>query len=54
MGFIAKKNIDENPQQYGGRGMAVAGIITGAVGFLIGLAIIILQVFFGVLGNLAR
>ncbi len=54
MGFIAKKNIDENPRQYGGRGMAVAGMITGAVGFLIGVAVIILQVFFGILGNVLR
>jgi Domain of unknown function (DUF4190) len=54
MGFIAKKNVDENPKQYGGRGMAVAGMITGAVGFLIGVGLIILQVFFGVLGNVLR
>jgi hypothetical protein len=54
MGFIAKKNIDENPSQYGGRGLAMGGIITGIVGFLIGVALIIMQVFFGVLGQLLR
>jgi hypothetical protein len=54
MGFVAKKKADEDPSQYGGRGMAMGGIITGIVGFLIGIALIILQVFFGVLGSLAR
>ena len=54
MGFLAKKNADENPQQYGGRGMAVAGMITGAVGFLLGVVLIIMQIFFGILGSLGR
>jgi hypothetical protein len=54
MGFVAKKKADEDPSQFGGRGMAMGGIITGIVGFLIGIALIILQVFFGVLGSLAR
>ena len=54
MGFIAKKKADEDPQQYGGRGMALAGMITGAVGLVFGVALIIMQVFFGILGNLAR
>lgn len=52
MGFIAKKNADENPQQYGGRGMAVAGMITGAIGFVLGVVLIVMQIFFGVLSNL--
>jgi len=54
MGFIAKKKADEDPQQYGGRGMALAGMITGAVGLVFGVALIIMQVFFGILGNLPR
>ena len=54
MGFIAKKKADESPNEFGGRGMAVGGIITGIVGFLIGTALIIMQIFFGVLSSLAR
>lgn len=54
MGFIAKKHADENPSQFGGRGLAIGGMIAGAVGFLIGVVVIVLQVFFGVLGNLLR
>lgn len=34
-GFMAKNNADANPAEYGGRGMAIAGIILGAVGFLL-------------------
>ena len=48
MGFIAKKKADETPSQFGGRGMALGGLITGVVGFLIGIAIIIWQLFWGI------
>lgn len=30
-GFMAKNNIDANPQQYGGRGLALAGMIMGGI-----------------------
>ncbi len=51
-GFMARKKADEDPAQYGGRGLALGGMITGAIGFLIGVAVIIMQIFFGVLNNL--
>ncbi len=33
-GYIAKNNIDSNPEQYTGRGFALAGMILGAIGSL--------------------
>lgn len=54
LGFIARKKATEDPQNYGGDGLALGGMITGALGFVIGVALIILQLFFGVLNNLAR
>ena len=44
MGFIAKGNVDKNPSVYGGRGLALGGMISGAIGTLIGIAVIALQV----------
>lgn len=52
MGFLAKKKADEDPANYGGRTFALVGLITGAIGTLLGIVLIILQVFFGVLSNL--
>ncbi len=52
LGFLARKKIDEDPAQFGGRGLAIGGMVTGAIGFLIGIAVIILQLFFGLLGNI--
>lgn len=52
LGFMAKKKADEDPANYGGRTFAIVGMITGALGFVIGVVLIILQIFFGVLSNL--
>ncbi len=54
LGFIARKKATEDPQSYGGDGLALGGMITGALGFVIGVGVIILQLFFGVLNNLGR
>jgi hypothetical protein len=43
-GFMAKNNVDANPAEYGGRGMAIAGIILGAIGFLLNFLAGILSV----------
>ncbi len=51
-GFLAKKKADENPNQFGGRGMALAGMIIGAITTVLGLILTILQIFFGILGRL--
>jgi hypothetical protein len=44
MGFIAKNKATADPMNYGGKGMALAGIITGAVGLLLEIGIIILYI----------
>jgi hypothetical protein len=57
MGFIAKKRADENPSEYAGHGLAMGGIITGAIGVLLGIGTVIYYLVFGglaLLGNLPR
>ncbi|MBC7900932.1 MAG: DUF4190 domain-containing protein [Saprospiraceae bacterium] len=50
-GFMARKKVSQNPMEYGGDGMALAGIITGAVGTVILLLVILYMIFvFGVIG----
>lgn len=51
-GFLAKKKAEENPLEYAGRGLALAGMITGAIGTLLAVVLIILQIFFGILGRI--
>lgn len=36
-GFMGMKNANNDPNQYGGKGLAIAGMITGGVFFLIGV-----------------
>src|SRR5215204_4998678 len=36
-GFMGMKNVNNDPAQYGGKGLAIAGMITGGVFFLLGL-----------------
>lgn len=43
-GFMGLSNSNKDPMQYGGRGMAIAGLITGGVGILITIVIFILAV----------
>lgn len=43
-GFMAKKNAGQNPTQYGGSGLALAGMITGGIGTVIGILVIVLQI----------
>lgn len=47
-GVIAMNQEKSDPQTYGGRGMAIGGIITGAICLLIGLGFLILAI----IGNL--
>ncbi len=51
MGFMAKKKADEDPQHFGGRGMAIGGMVAGALGFVVGTATLIWAVLFGLLAN---
>jgi hypothetical protein len=54
MGFIAKKKADENPSEFGGRGLALGGMITGGIGILIGIGQIIWIIFWGGLNLLSQ
>lgn len=49
-GFLGYNNANKNPSQYGGRGLAIAGMVLGAISF-IG---IILLVMLGLMGNLLK
>lgn len=49
-GFLGYQNTNNDPQQYGGRSMAIAGMVLGIIGFL-GL---IMLIFLGVAGNLLK
>jgi hypothetical protein len=40
-GYMAKKKADENPEQFGGSGLALAGMITGGIGMLLLVLVII-------------
>ena len=51
-GFMAKSKAEQNPNEYGGRGLALGGIITGAISLLLGIGLLIMQIFFGVLGGI--
>jgi hypothetical protein len=46
IGFIAMKNADSDPNRYGGRGMAIGGLVLGIVTFLA-------SVFFLIFGQLS-
>jgi hypothetical protein len=47
-GYLGLNNTNKNPMRYGGRGMAIAGLILGAVSLLTGLLFILLAI----IGNL--
>lgn len=54
MGFIAKNKADSDPANYGGRGLALAGIITGGVSVVLGIIVLILYfagALVGIIGN---
>lgn len=36
-GFIGMNNVNKDPMKYSGRGLAIGGLITGAIGFLVTL-----------------
>lgn len=49
-GYLGMKKADENPQKYGGRGMAIAGIILGAIGVVSGLVFLIIAIISAMAG----
>lgn len=53
-GFIARKKATEDPANFAGSGLAMAGIIMGAISILLTILFVILQVFVGVMGQVVR
>jgi len=54
VGYIAKNKVAENPREFGGSGLATGGIITGAIGTVLGILFLLLQIFLGGLGALIQ
>ena len=48
-GYMAKNNVDANPQQYDGRGMALAGIIMGGISLVLTVLYFVFVVILGIL-----
>jgi len=46
-GYLGMNNTNNNPNRYGGHGLAIAGLVTGGIGTLIALFWILLFVFAG-------
>ncbi|MGI8640040.1 MAG: DUF4190 domain-containing protein [Pyrinomonadaceae bacterium] len=46
-GFMAKSRADQNPNEYGGRGLALGGIIIGAITIILGIIFNIVYWFIG-------
>jgi hypothetical protein len=44
-GYLGMKNVDNNPIQYGGRGLAVGGLVLGIVSLLCSVVFIIVSIF---------
>lgn len=51
LGFIARGKAKDNPDEYGGEKFALIGMITGALGIVLSIVIIVVQIVFGGLAN---
>jgi hypothetical protein len=51
LGFMAKSKAEQNPNEYGGRGLALGGIITGGISVVLGIIVMILYLFTGLLAG---
>jgi len=49
LGFLGMRNADKDPTRYGGRGMAIGGMVLGIIGVLATIAFI----FIAIIGNIA-
>jgi hypothetical protein len=43
-GFMGMNNANQNPQRYGGKNLAIGGMVTGAIGMLISLGLILISI----------
>lgn len=48
-GYMAKNNVDANPQQYDGRGLAIAGMIMGGISLVLTVLYFVFVVILGIL-----
>jgi hypothetical protein len=53
-GFLGMKNVNNDPNNYGGKGLAIAGMIVGGVFFLLGVVYYILYIVGIAAGTLGR
>lgn len=53
-GFMAKGKANSDPVQFGGSGLATAGIVLGFLSIILTIVVVVLQIMFGVFGNLPR
>ena len=53
-GFLGLKNIKNNPAQFGGKALALVGMILGGLMFLVGIAYIVFLLFFGGMGMIMQ
>lgn len=54
LGFIARSKANNDPQNYAGGGMALAGIITGGISIVLGIIVIVLYLAGAIAGNLGN
>ncbi|MDQ3131349.1 MAG: DUF4190 domain-containing protein [Acidobacteriota bacterium] len=54
LGFMAKSKAEQNPNEYGGRGLALGGIITGGISVVLGIIVMILYLFTGMLAGIGN
>jgi hypothetical protein len=54
LGFIARGKAKSNPAEYGGAGMALAGIITGGISLVMGVIVIILYLAGAMAGSIGN
>ena len=52
-GYLGMKNVNNDPANYGGKGLAIAGMITGGLFFLVGTAyyVIIILMYAGIIAG---
>jgi hypothetical protein len=47
LGFLGLRNSNENPMRFGGRSLAIGGIVTGVIGLLISLGLLLIVIISG-------
>jgi len=53
-GYLGLQNANKNPMNFGGKGMAIAGMALGAAALVLNIIFVILGIAIGTLGSLSR